>query len=359
MSTTQISRTRRVELIATAVAALLTALVLQLTLSPKPAEAIPDCDPNCPDPETHFPPSVDVENSSVTVPEGQTVTNTGIYSDTEDTDTDSVTITASVGTVTKSGTDEGTWDWSYTPNDGPATTTVTITAEDSTNRSSTTHFSLAVLDVAPAATLNAPASAVTEGSSFSISLTNPQDPSSVDMAAGFTYAFDCGSGSGFGSFGSSNSASCPTNDNGTLTVRGRIRDKDGGISEAVPRTVTVDNAKPTATFNTPASVNVASPFNISLTDPQDPSSVDKSALKYAFDCGSGSGYSTPASTSTATCTAGSGPSQTVKGKVIDKDGGETEYTRAIEVKSGTTTTPHKVCTKKKKKKKKKCQIVYY
>ena len=53
-----------------------------------------------------------------------------------------------------------------------------------------------------------------------------------------------------------NSASCPTNDNGSRTVKGRIRDKDGGDTE-YSATVTIHNVAPTATFNAPASVTRA------------------------------------------------------------------------------------------------------
>src|SRR2546429_6138419 len=45
-----------------------------------------------------------------------------------------------------------------------------------------------VNNVPPTATLLAPAT-VNEGSTFSVALTNPLDPSSVDTAAGFHYAF--------------------------------------------------------------------------------------------------------------------------------------------------------------------------
>jgi hypothetical protein len=113
--------------------------------------------------------------------------------------------------------------------DGPSTHTIAVRVSDG-SASTTDTATVNVTNVAPSATFNAPATAFA-GFAFTISLTNPSDPSAADTAAGFEYAFDCGDGSGYGVFGSASSASCPTTTTGTRTVRGKIRDKDGGVRE--------------------------------------------------------------------------------------------------------------------------------
>jgi hypothetical protein len=174
-------------------------------------------------------PSINRDNATVTVNEGATASNTGIWSDANAGDT--VTLSAApVGTVTKSGTNAGgAWSWSYPTTDNAATQTVTISANDGTANSSTT-FNLTVNNVAPTAAFNAPAS-VDQNAALNLSLTNPVDPSSADTTAGFTYAFDCGDGAGYGAFGASGSANCSTSTVGTRTVKGKIRDKDNGETE--------------------------------------------------------------------------------------------------------------------------------
>jgi len=224
------------------------------------------------------------DNASRTVNEGQTATNTGTWSDANPAET--VTLTASVGTVTKSGTNaSGTWSWSFGTTDGPAQSqTVTITATDSTGMSSSTTFSLVVTNVAPTATFNAPSS-VSEGSNINLSLTSPSDPSSADTTAGFTYAFDCGSG--YGAFSATSTASCSTNDNGSRTVKGKIRDKDSGETEYTA-SVTINNVAPTGTLGNNGPKVEGSAVSVSFTGVSDPSSVDATSLHYAFDCAGGS-----------------------------------------------------------------------
>jgi hypothetical protein len=86
-----------------------------------------------------------------------------------------------------------------------------------------------VVNAAPSATFAATPSSVFAGSSLTLSLTSPNDPSPADVAAGFEYAFDCGSG--YGAFGTSSTKTCSTSNTGTLHVGAKIRDRDGDAHE--------------------------------------------------------------------------------------------------------------------------------
>ena len=113
--------------------------------------------------------------------------------------------------------------------DGPSAHTVSVQATDVGGLSAVSSATVNVVNVAPSATFNASPSSVFAGFSFTVSLDNPTDPSPDDVAAGFEYAFDCGSG--YGAFGASSSATCPTSTTGLLTVHGKIRDRDGDARE--------------------------------------------------------------------------------------------------------------------------------
>jgi hypothetical protein len=118
---------------------------------------------------------------------------------------------------------------SFSADDGPASPTVEVQVTDPAGQTGTDSVTVSVTNVAPTATFHAP-SIVSAGSSFTLSLTSPADPSSADTTAGFAYAFDCGDGSGYGAFAASPSRSCPTSTTGTRTVHGQIEDKDGGVT---------------------------------------------------------------------------------------------------------------------------------
>lgn len=125
----------------------------------------------------------------------------------------------------------------FAAGDGPASRTIRVQVSDG-DATSVAETTVDITNVAPTASFTAPAS-ISAGSPFTLALTGASDPSAADTAAGFEYAFDCGDGSGYGAFGTSSTASCSTTSAGTRTVRGAIRDKDGGTSEYTA-TVLVD-----------------------------------------------------------------------------------------------------------------------
>jgi hypothetical protein len=216
-----------------------------------------------------------------------------------------------------------------------------LTASDGKAAPVSSEATLSVANVDPTADeLNAP-SEVDEGSSIALSLENPTDDSSNDVAEGLRFAFDCGAGAGYSASdyadaSLTNSASCPTDDNGTRNVKGKVFDKDGGSNE-YSASVTVKNVPPTAdNLNAPSEVDEGSSIALSLENPTDVSSVDAASLKFAFDCDDGAGYSASdyaaaSATNSASCPTDDNGTRNVRGKVFDKDGGSNEYTASVTV----------------------------
>jgi uncharacterized repeat protein (TIGR01451 family) len=206
----------------------------------------------------------------------------------------------------------------------PATQTETITA---------------VPNVAPVVDAGGPYSGA-EGSAIALNQATATDADGDALTYKWTYVA-VGTVDGGTSCGFSNDAILqPTftcNDDGAFTLTLEVGDGHGHtVSDNA--TVTVGNADPTATFNTPAAeVNEGSSFALSLTGATDASSNDvATGLRFAFDCGAGysatnyAGASTTASTSCTTATDGPA-TLSVKGKVFDNDGGFTEYTGSVTV----------------------------
>jgi hypothetical protein len=111
------------------------------------------------------------------------------------------------------------------PDDGDYA--ITVIVRDARGGADTVSAVATVANARPYATFTAPATATVNGT-FGISFASPGDPGSADRAAGFTYAFDCGSG--MSAFSSSTTATCASRTTaGNQTVRGEVRDKDGGL----------------------------------------------------------------------------------------------------------------------------------
>ncbi len=171
-------------------------------------------------------PLVTAPATEVTVDEGSTAQLSGTY---EAGTPEPVVFSASSGTVTSSGTNRGAWTWTATPEDGPSgSRTVTISADN--GQVGTFAFTLVVANVPPSAVFDVPATAFTDRP-FTVSLRNATDVSVPDREARLSFAFDCGTGSGFGAYGPSTSTDCVVDRGGRRTVRGAVRDRDGGVRE--------------------------------------------------------------------------------------------------------------------------------
>ncbi|MGE0758997.1 MAG: two-component regulator propeller domain-containing protein, partial [Pirellulaceae bacterium] len=213
---------------------------------------------------TNTAPEVFVHIPQIEVDEGSTASNQGTFHDIDP--TDSIWISSSIGAVIQTPGNFGSWTWSYSATDGPLQSqTVVITADDQRGGLTQATFDLTVQNVAPTGNLLAP-SEVDEGSLIVVELATPYDPSAEDTAATFAYAFD--TGSGFSEFATNSRVDLLPLDNSSVIVRGRIRDKDGGVNE-YERVVIVRNVAPRIALNAVAPVdeNGVTTLTGLITDP--------------------------------------------------------------------------------------------
>jgi len=176
-------------------------------------------------------PTVAITGAPTSSPEGTMISLGSTVTDPSSVDT-AAGFTYAWG-VTKDGNSyatDSTQSFSFTPDDN-ATYVVTLDVTDKDGGTGTDSASITVLNVAPTATFNFPTDPVILNSQFSLSLTGPYDPSDVDTTAGFEYAFDPGDDMGYGLFSSNNTASFTATSVGFRTVKGKIQDKDGGVTE--------------------------------------------------------------------------------------------------------------------------------
>jgi len=191
-------------------------------------------------------PTVGADNDPVTVNEGDTAENTGMFADIDV--SDAIAITASVGTITQDTGANGTWTWSFDTTDGPDDSqTVTVTATDSAGAATTTSFDLTVNNVAPSVAVDNATVTINEGdvASNTGTFSDPgNDTVSITASIG-TVTQDDAAETWEWSF---NSTDGP-DDSQTVTVT--ATDSDGAITDTT-FTLTVTNVAPTvsdATFD--------------------------------------------------------------------------------------------------------------
>jgi hypothetical protein len=232
--------------------------------------------------------------SPVTGPEGGTVNLSGMFADPDALNTHTVLITWGDGATDTLNLGAGISSYGPLPHTyrdnqpGNAPFTITVLVTDNTGASGTNATTVAVINVAPTATLSN-SGPVNEGGMATVSFAGQTDPSPVDAATGFHYAYDfdnngtfeIGDGTYAGS-GASASATVPAtflaDGPGTRVVRGRILDKDNGFTDFTT-ILTINNVAPTPTISGLPSGNTSpegSPINLTATA-TDPGTADTAA----------------------------------------------------------------------------------
>lgn len=145
---------------------------------------------------------------------------------------------------------------------------------------------LTVSNTAPTASMTN-TGPVDEGSSATVNFVSVSDPSAVDMT-GFTYSYDFDNDGIFEqtdiALASFSVPAIYLNDDGTLTVRGLVKDKDGGYAE-VFTTITILNVIPTLVVTGASNSVEGSLYSLDLSAVGDPG--DDTILYWTVDWGDG------------------------------------------------------------------------
>ena len=222
--------------------------------------------------------------------------------------------------------------------DGPSSHTVKARIIDKDGGYTEYATTVVVTNANPAVTAPSSQSA-DEGTSTSFALGSfsdagvNDDPWAVDVEWGDFSAHTTFSLSSQGSIGSASHSYADGPSTHTVTVK--VTDKDGG-SDTKTFMVAVNNVAPTGVLGNNGPVNEGSAVTVSFTGQSDPSAADTAAgFRYAFNCnGAVSGstpYATASTSSMTTCTYSDNGTKTVGGRIIDKDGGSTDYQTSVVV----------------------------
>ena len=237
--------------------------------------------------------------------------------------------------VTKNGNPYGSGgslaSFSFTPDDN-GTYVVSFSATDKDHGTGTDQKTITVTNVAPTASITGAPGSSPEGTAISLGST-VTDPSSVDYAAGFTYAWSVTkNGNPYGAGGSAATFSFTPNDNASYVVTLTATDKDGGVGTD-SKTITVTNVSPTASITgAPATSPEGTAISLGSTV-TDPSSVDTAAgFTYAWSVTkNGNPYGAGGSAAGFSFTPDDNGTYVVTFSATDKDGGVGNDSKTITV----------------------------
>jgi PKD repeat protein len=236
--------------------------------------------------------------------------------------TEGVTLTVSGETSTDPENGALTYAWNFgdgTTATGPSpsktygdngTFTVTLVVTDPVGASHTATTTATIANVAPTTLTFVSPPTAASGVSYTLSITEATDVAADQV--GLEYRFECGGPGGFTPWGAASSVSCPGLSGPlTSTVRGAVRDKDGGtrqqsraIEILAPST---PNSAPTVSLSAPAD-NATFTAPAAITLEATASDVDANLSRVEFYQGTtllGSATATPYSFSWTNVAAGS------------------------------------------------------
>jgi len=221
--------------------------------------------------------------------------------------------------------------------DGPGTLKVALRVKDANGIYSPTQVaSITISNVPPTAQLGTIPANLLEGGSNQFTA-SANDPSSADVAPGFTYAWTISLGGNVVGSSAGPTFTYQFPDNGSYTVSVTATDKDGGVSAPASSTFLVGNVAPTATFSASTQTTPSQPLMVSFGNQSDVTADIAAGFTYSYDFNN-DGIFDLSNVSAASAMIPwnflpADGSYTARGRIIDKDKGSSDYTTTVVVTS--------------------------
>ncbi|WP_406696632.1 YDG domain-containing protein [Singulisphaera sp. Ch08] len=233
----------------------------------------------------------------------------------------------------------GAFHWTPT-DDGIYEIVITVDDNGTPSLSDTKSFRITVANVSPSVSITGAPASVGEGTvvilgSVASDLAGAADPLTYAWSVtrnASPFALPVGTVTAAADF-----SFTPTDD-GSYLVTLTVGDGDGGSATAT-KSITVNNVAPTGTYNAPTSVVYGSAIGVSITGEFDPSITDiATTLRYSFGYATsnssplaGSSYGSSSTTASANFSSLNSGIYYLFARIIDHDGGYTEYSSVVTV----------------------------